>query len=251
MQMDLTELPFDCSLLITDKERVFYAYDIDKLFPSASLIKLAVYAFYYENISQHKLAADKTITVTKEDYPGGAGILALVSGKNIWSIKELLTLMIAISDNAATNLLIQAAGMANIQKWLKEKGQANNVKLNRLMMAKHTSDNFISAKGAIWLLTFIFSLGENNDILKNTIQAPFFKQQHRDYLPGALDEHAIPFLQIGNKTGELADVKHDVAIFRYQGKEIWVAALTKHDHRESDVIDWMQQVGKQVLTVLK
>ncbi|EFI84999.1 serine hydrolase [Listeria grayi] len=248
---DMKQPPFEYGLLIANEEKILYAEKSEKLFPSASLIKLAVYAYYYELICEGKITAAKIVVVSPEAYPGGAGILALLPQKDRWTIEELLTLMIAVSDNAATNLLIEEVGMSTIQKWLQLKGWDSDVQLNRLMMAKTKPDNYVNASGALALLRFIFSLGRGQNELKHAIQRPFFNQQHRSNLPGGLDEYGISELRIGNKTGELAAVKHDVAVFCYQEKTIWAAALTKHDHQENCVIEWMQHIGKQIFTVLQ
>lgn len=68
---DMKQPPFEYGLLIENEEKILYAENSEKLFPSASLIKLAVYAYYYELICEGKITASKIVVVSPEDYPGG------------------------------------------------------------------------------------------------------------------------------------------------------------------------------------
>lgn len=63
----------------------------------------------------------------------GSGIAASFAKETVLTAKDLLTLMITVSDNDATNWAIEKAGMASIQHTIKELGLVNT-ELNRYMM---------------------------------------------------------------------------------------------------------------------
>ncbi|WP_267909757.1 serine hydrolase [Listeria ivanovii] len=115
-----------------------------------------------------------------------------------------------------------------------------------MMDFKAAGENKITAKLAVTIFQEIMELTKKYPNLTETIRRPFLNQQHRSNLTGTLEEAGIAGLQMLNKTGELKDIQHDVAIFEYQGEIRFVAALTNNTGLEANSTAWMQTVGKQV-----
>lgn len=215
---------------------------------SASEIKLPIYLYYMEQIVRGNIDPTLKIHIPVEHVRiTGSGVVHLLKEKSVFTIQELLQYMIAVSDNEATNQLIRYVGLNTLKAWAKKKHWGNEVLLERYLMDYEANvANELSVYGGVSVLSEIITLGKQYPAYKEQIERPFLKQQLRSYLPGALDEREIKHLTMLNKTGEDPDVRHDIALFRYQAKEIYVATFTNQLIEEAKAIEWMQEVGKLV-----
>ena len=84
-------------------------------FPTASLIKVAVMVEAYHQIADGKLRADRLVTLHDAEKAGDEQVVLnqLHDGLPL-TVSDLLSLMIAFSDNTATNLLVGLVGTANV-----------------------------------------------------------------------------------------------------------------------------------------
>ncbi len=95
----------------------------DRRFPTASLIKLAVMVETYHQMAEGKLAREKVVVLTEADKAGDEGIpLNQLHAGLALTIPDLLNLMIAYSDNTATNLLVREVGAANADRRMESYG---------------------------------------------------------------------------------------------------------------------------------
>ncbi len=95
----------------------------DQRFPTASLIKLAVMVETYHQIAEGKLSREKTITLQEADKAGDeAVVLNMLHPGVSLTIPDLLNLMIAYSDNTATNLLVREVGASAADRRMESYG---------------------------------------------------------------------------------------------------------------------------------
>lgn len=83
----------------------------EMVFPAASMIKVPIMYEIMRQTAAGKLSLDETLVVTSGYRTGGAGILKELRPDITMTVRELVTLMIIVSDNIATNMLIDLAGM--------------------------------------------------------------------------------------------------------------------------------------------
>lgn len=89
-----------------------YGYAQDQPMPTASLIKFPLMVAAYQDIEDGKLSLDKPVTLRSEDKVPGSGVLtANFSAGATFPLKDAIHLMIAYSDNTATNLVIDQVGL--------------------------------------------------------------------------------------------------------------------------------------------
>ena len=101
--------------LVTGEEIVINA---DLRFPTASVIKTAVMVEAYHQAARGTLSLDTTITLREEDKVGGSGVLNGFSDGVALPVRDLIHLMIVVSDNTATNLLVNRLGTRNVDERL-------------------------------------------------------------------------------------------------------------------------------------
>jgi beta-lactamase class A len=90
----------------------------DTQFPTASVIKVAVMVEVFHQIAEGRLRRDDTITLDESAKVDGSGVLQRLHGGLVLTVGDLLDLMMTVSDNTATNLLIALVGTANVDKRL-------------------------------------------------------------------------------------------------------------------------------------
>ncbi|SFF98332.1 serine hydrolase [Sporolactobacillus nakayamae] len=208
---------------------------------SASLIKLPILLYVYKGLNGSSDMLNQTITLSKNQIVGGSGVLQVLSAHE-WKVKDLLALMINVSDNTATNLIMDFFGIDPIQAWIEEQGLVET-RVERKMMDEFAQQegrtNWISAHDANWMIRRIFS---KSDPLPDEVQSWLVHQQFRDKLPGLFDEKIQP-VTVYNKTGEMENIDHDAAYFYCNGHSMALTVMTSGLENRQDALFAIQKIG--------
>jgi beta-lactamase class A len=86
----------------------------DMRFPTASAIKTAVLLETWHQAAEGTLSMDAALTLRDGEKVGGSGVLNGLSDGLALTIRDLLHLMIVVSDNTATNMLVNRLGTRKI-----------------------------------------------------------------------------------------------------------------------------------------
>jgi beta-lactamase class A len=86
----------------------------DQPVPTASVIKLGILYTALQQIRAGRAHFDDRLTLHHEDQVPGSGVLLFLDTPHTLTLKDALTLMIAVSDNTATNLVIDSLGLTTI-----------------------------------------------------------------------------------------------------------------------------------------
>ena len=78
----------------------------DETFSTASLIKVAILVTVYDLVAKGQLSLDDPLTVLKIDQVPGSGIIQFLHNGTVLTVHDAAWLMSTISDNTATNLLL-------------------------------------------------------------------------------------------------------------------------------------------------
>jgi beta-lactamase class A len=85
--------------------------DADRPVQTASVIKLTILFEAMEQVRAGKARWDEKLTLAKGDAVSGSGVLGLMDAPLTLTLKDVLTLMVIVSDNTATNLAIDRFGV--------------------------------------------------------------------------------------------------------------------------------------------
>lgn len=99
--------------------------DADRPVQTASVIKLALMLEAFEQIHEGKLELSQRLVLTKDNQVGGSGILAQLDPGLKLTLKDVITLMVTLSDNTATNMLIDAVGLRPTNEMVARMGLKN------------------------------------------------------------------------------------------------------------------------------
>jgi beta-lactamase class A len=104
------------------------------LFPQGSAIKIPILMEVYKQASEGKFKLTDLRWVDKQQQVGGSGVLQELGDRTSQlSLRDLGILMIVLSDNTATNMLIDLVGMENVNKTLSSLG-LTQTRLQRRMI---------------------------------------------------------------------------------------------------------------------
>src|SRR5256714_9102780 len=78
----------------------------DETFPTASLIKVAILVTLYDLVAKGQISLDDPLTVLKIDQVPGSGVIQFLHNGTVLTVHDAAWLMSTISDNTATNLLL-------------------------------------------------------------------------------------------------------------------------------------------------
>jgi beta-lactamase class A len=211
----------------------------DSIFPQASSIKIAVLAELYRQAQlsaqgeSGKAKLTDLYTVRAADLVQDSDIMGgLTPGVTQLTNRDLATMMVAVSDNSATNVLIDRLGMENVNALL-DSLALHNTKLRRKMMdvkaAEEGRENISTPQDMLTLLEKIYQ----EKVLNKEMTADFFKMlgTHKDsFIPRDLPDG----LQIANKPGELEAVRNDSGIVFLQNRPYIICVMTTYLVRERD-----------------
>lgn len=107
----------------------------DAPFPSASTAKIPIMIAVWRMIDAGAAALDDIHRLQAAEKSPGSGVLRYLHAGIDLSLGDLLYLMMAISDNTATNILIDLAGMDRINAIMRELGMTGSI-LGRPMMGR-------------------------------------------------------------------------------------------------------------------
>ncbi len=99
-----------------------YSLRGDEQTRTASTIKLAIMAEAFRQVSQGKLSWTDELILTKEKKQGGSGVLGEFSDNTKIDLKTAVNLMIVVSDNTATNLVLDKVGADNVNDFMDSLG---------------------------------------------------------------------------------------------------------------------------------
>ena len=192
-----------------------FGWQEDAVHSSASIIKIFLMAFLFRKFADGALRPEERLTLRPDQIAPSAGVLSYLRDCRELSVRDLIELMIIVSDNSATNVLIDLAGKDALNAFLQEELGLSGTRLRRRMMdldaIARGEDNTTTAREAGIVLERLYrgtlispeASREMLRVLKN--------QQDTKLIPWYLDEE-VPEHTIAHKTGGLDHVVHDAAL---------------------------------------
>jgi beta-lactamase class A len=223
------------------------AISADTPVQTASVIKLAILYEALEQVRSGKAHFDDKITVTKADQVPGSGVLLFFDAPLSLTLKDVLTMMIVMSDNSATNLVIDHLGLENIDARIAKLGLKDTYLYKKIFtpapagmvmpadqkrfgLGKTTASEMASLMTKIARCEFAepgSSTRVDDAALCEVALKMLHVQFYRSAIPRYLD--GMPGTKsdsIANKTGSLDAVRDDVAAISTKNGMVIVSAFT-------------------------
>jgi beta-lactamase class A len=210
-------------------ETPIYAHNAGLSFPTASTIKLAIMltAFNREAAAPGTLA--ERIVTRRANLIGGSDFMAAQPDGAKLSVLELIHPMITLSDNTASNALIDHFGVAAINATAHAAGMTHTHLQRKFLdysAIVHHQDNRSTPADMAHLL-FQFERGAREGV--PTVASPTACRAMVEIMLGQTDKEGIPDgvpgVPVANKTGAIDYTRNDVAIVDPFGNSPFVLAV--------------------------
>ena len=201
-----------------------FFYNENSKFHAASIIKIPILIELLRQCENKTLALDSKVELKKSDIVDGAGVLQELHPGIVFSLEDLAKLMIVVSDNTASNILIDILGFDNINSFISSAGLTGTY-LNKKFMTPLKAPHLYNYTTPMDMLTLIEKLYKCEFLSKELTDKAIFimsRQQYREKIPKYLPED----LMIANKTGEVSGVRHDCALVEFDNIFYGIAVLT-------------------------
>ena len=228
----------------------------DDVFPQASSIKITVLAELYHQEQQAeqgtsgKQRLDDVYVVRKEDMvPDSDIMLGLTPGITRITNRDLATMMVAVSDNSACNVLIDRLGFDNINGLLKSLGFHNTMLRRKMMDLKAASEgreNVATPREMMTLLADIYQ----NKVFNKQLTDDFFKMLSTASSSNSKGSNMVRGLPEGvfvaEKPGELEGVRADSGVVFAQNRPFVLSVMTTYLSDEKDGAKAIESVARAV-----
>jgi beta-lactamase class A len=199
---------------LTSGERL--DYNATESFPPASTIKLPVLYETFKGVAEGRWRLEDKLTLDVPNIVEGSGVLADLTPGLQLTVKDVAMLMVVVSDNTATNMLVDLVSIDAVNRSLQELG-VTGVKMNRkigINLDKPLGEATPAGMARLMQLIAQHEVLRPQecigmiDILK--------RQQHKEltnrFIPETDDEDDNPAVRIASKSGWVRGVRNDVAL---------------------------------------
>ena len=216
----------------------------DEVFPQASSIKTALLAELYHQVQSGKLKLSDPYTVQASDLVPDSDIMGgLTPGVTRLTLRDLATMVVAVSDNSATNVLIDKVGMDSVNALMDSLGLPHTRLRRKMMDLKAASEGRENISTPNEMATLLDQLYRGK-VLSQELTADFFKilSTHKSsFLARDLPDD----LKIANKPGELEGVRNDSGVVFVQNRPYVLCVMTTYLRRERDGEDAIGKISAE------
>jgi beta-lactamase class A len=194
-----------------------------EVFPLASTIKLTLLYELFKQADEGKINLEERRTLDRRQAVGGDGVLIELTTPSL-SLRDYATLMVVLSDNTATNVLIDVVGMQNVTARMAHAGLPS-LKLRRKMIdleaARRGDENVGTPADVAKLLAMIYRA---DGLKKESAEAigTILKKSKNTALRRGVNEG----IEVADKPGTLDGVETGAGIVYVPGRPYILVATT-------------------------
>ncbi|GGE32078.1 serine hydrolase [Pullulanibacillus camelliae] len=219
---------------------------------AASLIKIPILMEALRQADLGCVDLEQQFHISNEERVGGSGVISYLSAP-YWTLKDLLTLMMIVSDNTATNQVIDLLGMDAINTLCLDIGCADTVLQRRLFNQEAMQEGKTNVTSARDMLCCLKQIAEGPLLSYESRQLAWSilkAQQLANKLPAKVVCYDDNDPIIAHKTGEIHGVEHDVGMILHHSKKAYVAVLLTGLHQNGEGRHVIAEIGERIIKML-
>jgi beta-lactamase class A len=211
-------------------------------FPSASLIKVGVLVALLEEVERGRMRLDERSTLIARDRVGGDGVLRYMQSGVAPALEDLAWLMITISDNTATNLILDKLDMRTVGVKLEALGLPHS-KIHSKTFRRETSiapDSSVlyglgvtTPDETVQLFSLLHEGRAVSPALDSLAMRMLFANQDNDRLVRWLP----PGTRVAHKSGAVERARNDCGIMYTPAAPIAICVMTRDNEATSYAVD--------------
>ncbi len=203
---------FYCKDLATGEELVFHA---EEPIVAASVIKLTVMAEAFRRREEGRFDFSEPVTVQPADKKPSCGALTYLHDGITVTVGDLVELMIILSDNTATNLLIDRLGPDAVNRFMEKLGLSPRTRCRRKLFMPELSARGITNHVTAADIGLLLEKLEKGEVISPAASREMLQILRDQRLNGKMPFHLSPRkIRCAHKTGEDYDdgITHDCGI---------------------------------------
>jgi beta-lactamase class A len=216
----------------------------DEVFPTASVIKLPILVELMRRAADGRASLDERIELRAADKRGGSGILKAFDAGLRPSLRDVATLMIVLSDNTATNLVLDAVGGVDAVNAAMDELGLPSVRLHHRVDFEVIGDDVrrlgeASPRDMLALVAGIAERSVFGRAVSEAVETVLGAQQYLDQVPRyvqvepyAADLGLTPALTVANKTGFFPGTRADTGVVRFRDGGAFAYAVFHHGSQD-------------------
>ena len=201
-------------------------YNANSAMPAASTIKVPVMVEVFRQLEAGHFDLNRRVTLLARDKDYGSGDLCDAPDGATYSVAELLTKMIDISDNTATNMLIRLVGRSSINSTME------NLGLERTHLSEDVRTSAWSVRSALRSsphdMVHLLSMMAKRELVDQWSSNEMISILEDDQINTLLPEPLPDDVPIAHKTGSFFDTLNDVGIVFEDDAPYVIAVMTTH-----------------------
>ena len=227
----------------------------DETFSTASLIKVPILVTLYDLAEQGELSLDGPLTVLDIDKVPGSGVLQFMHDGMSLTVHDAAYLMIVLSDNTATNLLLDRIAIRRVWQKMEALGLPHTKVHSKTFLRITSVAMDSSVKYGLGVTTpnemaRLFALLADGKAVSPKADSAMLAML-ADNADFELLQRQITGLSVPHKTGATDSVRTECALFRLQSRVV-MCALTKANADTRWIVDNEPQIllGRMGLAVV-
>jgi beta-lactamase class A len=217
----------------------------DEQFLAASSIKIPILIELYKKARAGTLDLGKEVTVHDDVKVGGTGVIKELGNVTL-TMQDIITLMITVSDNTATNMLIDVAVMDDVNATMKELGLSVTRLLRKMQdyeAIAQGKENYSTPNEFMRLMEALHTCEGLDPWIAEQALAVLKKPKTTTI------NRLLPYdVEIASKYGNMRNSYCDVALVYHPQSPYIISVMTKYiptdDVRKQRTIDAISEVSK-------
>ncbi len=200
-----------------------FAHNGDRRFRAASTVKIPIMIAIFRRVDAGELQLDQRFPMSASDFSAGSGVLHEMHEGLQVTVADLLYLMMSISDNTATNVLIDTAGMDTVNALMRELGMERSTlgrKMQGFAADGEQRENWATPSEFAALIGQLLDHQVASAEACDAMVAILEKQQNPRRIGRYVPEDGFRW---GSKTGSISGVVNDVGFIAGAGGTVIVS----------------------------
>jgi beta-lactamase class A len=223
------------------------AINADMLLPQASSIKIAILVELLRQAQAGKVRLEERVEIRKGQFAGGSGVLQdFGDGTSAVSLRDLAALMMVVSDNTATNILIERVGQARVNETMQGLGFERTRLLRRMIQPQEERrgvENVSTAREMAGLLEQLYR-GKLLDERHTALAIELLKNEKYD--PTAMGRGLPAGVALASKPGSLPGVRCESGIVLLEGRPYVLSVMTTYAADDAAAERAIAEVSRRV-----
>lgn len=202
-----------------DFHRNVISMNADEKVETASTIKTYILACLFDEVEKGNGDLDQLLTYKEEHFVDGSGVLCALKAGAVMRVRDIATLMIIVSDNVATNMMIDYLGIDKINQCIQKLGCRDTVLYNSLHFDRYRQLGTTTARdyGSVFAR---LARGELISGQADREMVEILKRQHynsmitKDFPPVYMDSDNTDdiLIEVASKSGSMDACRNDGGI---------------------------------------